>query len=67
MITEAMTEFAYFCRTHIDFAPPFVILVVLWMVASLVLYWNTKSKGYLITAVSGLGYMVPWLLQCVLR
>jgi len=62
-----MREFAYFSRTHIDFAPPFVILVALWMVISLVLYWHTKSRGYLITCVSGFCYMVPWFLQCVLR
>jgi hypothetical protein len=62
-----MREFAYFCRTHVDFAPPFVILVAVWMVISLALYWTTKSRGFLITSLSGLCYMVPWFLQSGLR
>ena len=60
-------EFAYFCRSNITFMPPFVVLVILFMVLSIALYYLTKCKGYLITFVSGFCYMVPWLLQCVLR
>jgi hypothetical protein len=62
-----MREFAYFCRTHISFAPPFVVLVAMFMMLSIVLYCWTKQRGYLITCFSGICYMTPWLLQCVLR
>jgi hypothetical protein len=44
-----------------------VILVALFMCISMVLYYMTKAKGYLIVALSGFCYMVPWFLQCVMR
>lgn len=62
-----MREFAYFCRTTVPYIPPFVILVALFMVLCLVLYFMTKCKGYMITFISGFCYMVPWVLQNVLR
>ena len=60
-------EFAYFCRTAIPLIPPFVILVALFMCISMVLYYMTKAKGFMIVSLSGFCYMVPWFLQCVLR
>ena len=62
-----MRDFAYFCRTSIPYFPPFVILVALFMMLCACLWYLTKCKGYLITFWSGFLYMVPWLLQCVLR
>jgi len=62
-----MRDFAYLCRMNIPWTPPFVVLVILFMVLSIALYYMTKSKGYLITFLSGFCYMVPWFLQCVLR
>jgi len=60
-------EFAYFCRVAIPLIPPFVILVALFMCLSMVLYYMTKAKGFMIVSLSGFCYMVPWFLQCVLR
>jgi len=62
-----MREFAYFCRVTIPWIPPFAVLVAIFMVLSLVLYYMTKSRGYLITCLSGFCYVIPWMLQCVLR
>ena len=62
-----MKEFAYFCRMNIPWTPPFVVLVILFMILSIGLYCYTKQRGYLVTCLSGFCYMVPWLLQCVLR
>ena len=60
-------EFAYFCRVTVPLIPPFVILVAIFMCLAMVLYYLTKSKGYLIVTLSSIGYMIPWFLQCVLR
>lgn len=62
-----MREFAYFCRENITWVPPFVVLVAIFMAISLSLYYMTKSRGYLITCLSGFCYVIPWMLQCVLR
>jgi hypothetical protein len=62
-----MRDFAYFCRTTIPLLPPFIVLVAIFMVLCLALYYTTKSRGYLVTFFSGFCYVVPWLLQSVLR
>ena len=62
-----MRDFAYFCRTSIPYLPPFIVLVAIFMAICLTLYYVTKSRGYLVTFFSGFCYVVPWLLQCVLR
>lgn len=62
-----MRDFAYFCRMTIPWLPPFVVLVALFMALSLALYLVTKSRGYLVLMGSALCYVIPWLLQSVLR
>jgi hypothetical protein len=57
----------YFARTSIPWVPPFVVLIVIFMLLCLTLYYTTKSKGYLVTFFSGFCYLVPWFLTYVLR
>jgi hypothetical protein len=62
-----MNDFAYFCRVSIPWVPPFVVLVLIFMVICLALYCMTKSRGYMVTFLSGFCYLIPWFLQSVLR
>jgi len=60
-------EIVYFTRTTIPWVPPFVALVMLFMLLCMALYLTTRSRGYLVTFLSGFLYLVPWFLTCVLR
>jgi hypothetical protein len=62
-----MRDFAYFCRMNIPWTPPFVVLIALFMAISLALYYTTKSRGYLITCLTGFCYVIPWLLRFAVR
>lgn len=43
--------------------PPFMALVGLFLLINLILYYTTKSKGYLIAMGAGALYFVPWFLR----
>jgi hypothetical protein len=38
-------------------------LLGLFLLVNLVLYYATRSKGYLISTLAGLLYAVPWFLR----
>jgi hypothetical protein len=60
-----MREFIYWVHTSLPGIPPYAVIVTAFLLVSLGLYVWTRSKGYLITFLSGLGYFFPWVWHMV--
>ena len=43
--------------------PPFVAMVVLFMIACVILYYLTRGKGFLVAGSAALMWMAPWLVS----
>ena len=58
-----MWSFSQLVHEHARMCPPFIAMVVLFMIGCAIMYFLTRGKGFLVAGSSGIVWMLPWLMS----